>query len=461
MAEPAKTKSLQGFKSKVYDFVNLFVTQRIENTSSDLLQYGSNNLFPNDLIEILAESGTATSSVNKLDEFIQADGFNDEVAAKLKVNGEQTADELLALVSNCLATFQAFSLYIQRSPDGKIASVKYIAFEAVRKRISGGFWYNPNYGTDSYKKAEDKIYPEFKKALLTPQELAQQIKIYGAVGEVLYRYKKKVGQAIYPIPSFYSGIEDIKTDAELSKFDYETAVNSFITSAVLTIIGEVDDQVKDEKGKTDQDYLDETLKGFTGAVKDKSGKSGRSKLAVLSARTKDEVPVLQSFDTGAIMDAANGATDRIARKVARLFQVPSFLLGLESATGFNTKMLVDQIALFNKTVNNWQRMITSVFELLYPEINDWNITTFNPINYIPTEVLAKLTDDELRALAGYKPVEKKTTSSAEATLNALSTVSPLLANELLKSLDETEKRALIGLGPLKTGTADPGMPPGA
>lgn len=439
-------KAVGTFKSRVYQFINLYVPQLIKNKSKNLLLYDTDNLFPNNLIKTLAESGTATSCVNKVDQFIQADGFTEESSASLEVNSKQNADQLLSLISNCVATFQAFSLYITRTADGKINSVDYIEFEKLRKTIDGNFIYNKNFGTPEYKQIDDILYPAFKNTEITTEELSMQVKIFGLVGEVLYVYRKKAGQYTYPVPSYYSAIEDIKTDAELSKFEYETAINSYITSAILTIIGEVDDKTKDDRGKTDQDYLDETLKEFTGEVKNKKGLSGRNKLTVLSAKTKDEVPVLQNFDTKAIMDAANGATDRIARKVARLFEVPPFLIGLESATGFNTKILVDQIDIFNKTVNSWQRMISSTMELLYPNM-EWTISTFNPISYIPPEVFSKLTDDEIRAIAGYSPIEKQASDASTNVINAINTLSPLVANKVLESLTVDEIRALVGLKP--------------
>jgi len=406
--------TISTFKSKVYQFINLYVPQLIENKSKDLLLYDTDNLFPNNLIKILAESGTATACVNKVDQFIQADGFVDENTSKIQVNSEQNADQLLSLISPCIATFQSFALYVTRTADGKRNATQYIDFEKLRKTISGNFIYNKNLGTKDFKEIDNIIYPAFKKLDMTTEELAIQVEQFGNVGEIIYVYRRKVGQYTYPIPSYYSGIEDIKTDAELSKFEYEASVNSFMPSSILTIIGEVDDKTKDDKGKTSQDYLDDTLKEFTGGVKDKKGMSGRMKLAVLSAKTKEEVPVLQSFDVKAIMEAAGGATDRIARKVSRLFEVPPFLIGLESATGFNTKILVDQIDLFNKTVNSWQRMISSTMEILYPGL-DWTISTFNPISYVDPKLLEVLTTDEIRAIAGYKPLPKQTTTVPDGT----------------------------------------------
>lgn len=453
-----KTNKIQGFKSKVYNFLNLYVPQLIPNKSKDILQYGKNNLFPNELIQTIAESGTATICANKVDQFIQADGFVDKTSAATKVNENETADQILSLISSCLSYFQAFALHVRRTPDGKIGSVEYIEFEKLRKRISGGFIYNKNLGTSEYKEAENKVYPEFKKPILSPEELGLQIKTYGPTGEILYVYKKRVGQSIYPIPSYYAGIEDIKTDAELSKFEYETTVNSFLPSSILTIVGEVDNKTKDDRGKTDQDYLDDTLKEFTGAVKDKDGKSGRAKLAVLSAKTKEEVPVLQTFNIKSIMDAASSSTDRVARKVSRLYEVPPFIAGLESATGFNTKILVDQIDLFNKGINSWQRMITSVFEMLYPGKN-WTISTFNPISYIPPEVFAKLTDDEIRAIAGYAPIPIPTTETADKTIKGINSLSPLVANKVLESMTVDEIRALVALGPKPEGESLPTSTP--
>lgn len=401
-----KNIKVNKFKSKLYEFVNLFVPERIELKSKERYSYGIDDCLPQDIIKIIYESGTATSCVNKLSQFIEADGFVDETAANFKVNKEQTADELLSMIAGQMPFFNGFSLYIKRSADGNVAEVEIVEFDKLRKKINGDLVYNKNMGSKDFKESENIIYPSFKGTQITTQQLAEQIAIYGNVGEVLYVYKKKVNQFIYPVPAWYSGVEDVKTDAELSKFDYETTVNGFLPSAILTIVGEVDDKTKDDKGKTDQDYLDETLTSFTGGKKDKYGLSGRAKLAVLSAKTKEEVPVLQTFDIKSIMDAASGSTDRIARKVSRLFEMPPFLIGLESATGFNTKILVDQIDLLNKSVNNYQRMISDTMKKLFPTM-EWDISTFNPLSFIPDKVWDKLTDDEIRNIAGFAPKEIK------------------------------------------------------
>lgn len=440
-----QTSKINQFKSKVYSFVNLYVPQLVHTKSKSILNYGVNNLFPNELLKTLAESGTATSCVEKLSQFIDADGFQDESSSNLMVNEKQTADGLLTEISSAIATFSGFSLFVRRTADGKINSVEYIDFELIRKTKDGNFIYNKYYGTEWYKESEDTKYPAFKGVNITREDFAKQIQEFGSVGEIIYSFKQQAGKRIYPIPSYYAGIEDIKTDAELSKFEYETAVNSFVTSAILTIVGEVDNKTKDDRGKTDQDYLDDTLQEFTGAIKNSKGHSGRNKLTVLSAKTREEVPVLQNFDTKAIMDAASGATDRVARKVARLFGVPSFLVGLDGSTGFNTKMIVDQIDLFNKNINGIQRQISEVFETLYPSL-DWTITTFKPIGYVDSEVYAKLTDDEIRAIAGYKPLVKNVeTNESDKIITAVNSLSPLVANKVLDSLSVDEIRGLVGL----------------
>lgn len=219
-------------------------------------------------------------------------------------------------------------------------------------------------------------------------------------------------------------------------------------SAILTLVGEVDNQTKDQNGLTDQQKLDDALMSFTGA------KGGRNRLALLTAKTKDAVPVLQSYDAKAMFDAINGATDRLARKTCRHMGVPPILIGLSTAGQLgNNQELANYMELFTFSVKKYQSLIIEALKEVFPTI-DWSIAPLQLLKYLPDYVLNKLTDDEVRELGGYAPVPQAVSQSADRTINAINSLSPLVANKVLESLSRDEIRNLVGLSPTEQPTLE-------
>lgn len=394
--------------SKLYTFVNRVV--RIFDTkdySDEVIKYDVDNKFPQNLIAQLSESGTATSCMEALNQYSYADGFVDDITAKFKVNKDQDANELLEDTLQQANYFTGISWHIKRDGEGKIVSVKAIDFENCRKTKSC-IIYNPTIGC-GFDKSKDVKYSNFKGANPTPEQLSEIAAFKNdkeeMLGEILYYHKKKPGQPIYPIPPYYANISDINADAENSKFELETVCNSFLPSGILNVIGDVDDKEKDGNGKTELNYLEETAEAFTGNVKDGRGETGRQKMAVFFSKTKDEAYIFTPVSNAGQFDAIDKSSDRVSKKVARAFGVPDFLIGQGGSVGFATDVIADNITLFNNRITKVQKLATTPFKMCWPELN-LEVTQLNPIKNIPSEVLATLTEDELRELAGYKPKPK-------------------------------------------------------
>lgn len=334
----------------------------------------------------------------------------------IKVNKDQTLNQLIKKTVPYITNFQGLAWHISRDVKGLVAEIKVIPFEYVRIKGNGEFIYNPTLSlTQSYDKSKDVVYPPFKGKEISASDLKNHIKTYGAdKGEILYFFNEKPCQYIYPIPSYHSAISDIETDAENSKYELESVNNSFLPSGILTLVGEVDDKNEDEFGNTELDAIEGTLKQFTGAEKDSNGESGRQKLLVLHAKSKDEIPNYQQINNEGILTAIEASTKRVAEKVARAFGVPPFLIGLGGNVGFATNIISDNITLFNNSVLVLQDIIKEALELTLPE-NDYTLTQLTPLKYIDSAILDKLTDNELREIAGYKPLEK--TLDVQATNN--------------------------------------------
>lgn len=379
---------------KIFDFTrsiyNAFVPDT-ENKSKEIYNYGKNNDLPNQWISYIAESGVATRAVGKLSEYIFADGFNEEKSAELKVNNKQSADSLFSEVSRTVAMFDGLALHISRKTTGEIASVKSVPFQCVRKKTDGSFEFNPTYGQPKFDSTKTVTYRAYYGEKLP----IGMLKDYSA-GEILYLYNRSPFNSYYPIPDYYSQIEDIRSSSELAKFDLETVLNGFVTSMMLTFIGTFDDTTKDAYNKTELDYAKEELQMFTGQVKDSNGLSGRNKAFISFAKTRDEAPILQQFDIKGILDGSNSKREAIERAVCRLFGIHPVLMGYSDAAVLgNTQAISNASVELNKVVANRQRLIREAFEMLYPTF-DWSTSDYMPLTYIEPSLYADMTQDERR-----------------------------------------------------------------
>ena len=395
------------FKSKVYNFLNRIVTIKENKTGVDVIKYDIDNLFPQNLIRQLSESGTASACIDILNQYTYAEGLVDEELGKVIVNENgQTLNQLIKQLVPYVTTFNCVPLHITRNSTGGIGFVKVIPFEYLRKKDHETFVYNPTFSlVDTFDKNKDVIYPEFRGLKITEADYAEIVAKYGEYkGEIFYFFNKKPGQYIYPIPFYYPSISTINVDSELAKYDYESINNSFLTNGILTVVGKIDDKNEDEHGKTEFDYLSDTCNDFTGGNKDEKGETGRQKMMLLHAPTKEELPNYQSVNNEGVFSAVESLDKRNSEKVARAFGVPNFLIGLGGNVGFATNIIADNITLFNNRVLPLQDLITDAFETLFPE-KDFSMTQFVPVKYIDPVVYAQLTRAEIRALAGYKTEE--------------------------------------------------------
>jgi hypothetical protein len=424
-------------------YVKNEVAEVVLQQSKKRYSYGTNDKLPNELITAIADSGTATTCVSRLKSFIQGNGFAEESAKDFKVNPRQSADDLLSEIAPSSGIFEGFALRVLYRADGSVGSVYKVGLRHLRAMEDGRWRYNWRMGERGYKEAEDIYFRSFtpnvqpgERAKIIAEEIAQHKEQLGEIMVVFQPKEIQFGD-IYPIPDCYSGLEDIQTDAALQRQDKRNVKKGFKANVIIAMPGEVDDQTQDEDGKTDQDYLDETLLNFT--------KEDGNSIALLQGKSKDSLPEITPFPAADILNGTSGARDRVPRFVCRHFSVPPVLVGLEVAAILgNSQAIVNSLKMFVHIVNDRQRIIERAFAKLWPAM-DWAIAKLNVYDYLDPQIAAKLSSDEIRAIGGYAPIESKTPSEQEAILSAINALSPLVANKVLESMSEEEIRLLVGL----------------
>jgi hypothetical protein len=405
--------------------------------------WGSNDLLPQEFLRAISDSGTATSCVSRLRSFVYGNGFIADATKALQVNKDQTANALLSDISYGVGVFEALSLRVLFRADGEIGSVYRVPFKLLRRADNGDWIYNKWKGDSRYKKADDVTIPTYNPRA-TPEEriamIAEQMQEHGKqLGQILVDFEVKDidGGDVYPMPDAYAGLEDIETDAALQRLDRRNVKKGFKAQTIIGVPGELDRDTEDEEGMTEQERFNNDLQQFVS----EEGKS----VFVIESKNPGESVTVDTLDIAPVLNATDDMRDKVSRSVCRHFSVPPVLIGMEvSAVLGNQQALVNSMKIFIETVSQRQEMIERVMKVLYP-IHDFTIGKKSLFEYLPNEVLAKLTDDELRAMAGYAPLEKNTPSEQEQILNTLNTLSPLLAAEIVKRMPDEELFKLVGL----------------
>lgn len=387
-----KGGALSGFYRKTVKSIksvfNNAIAEILDVSGSGRYYYGVNDRLPNEIIEYVNNSGTATSCVEKLDQFTQADGFNSPLLAQTKINQKQNWNQLLSDISMNTSYLQAFALRILYRNDMKIGSIECYPYQSFR-RDRGGFRYNELMGEYGHITSEDIVMREYETGIsigLRKQRINQQIKEYGKqVGEIMYVFKKRNGRLYskYSVPNYYSGISDIIADGKLSEFELRNISQGWRGNIIISS-GPVDAVNKDANDKTEQDYWDEALGEFVG--------EDAASVIHLKGKTNEEKPTVTVLNLADLVDATDKASLRIPNRVCRLMTVPPVLVGISTPGQLgNVQELQNSMKLFQMSVLNRQNMIKESFQLLKVDLpeeyanEDFSISQLNVFDEISSQ----------------------------------------------------------------------------
>ncbi|WP_185217504.1 hypothetical protein [Sphingobacterium mizutaii] len=231
------------FNTHIEKFVKYITPKPIEPKQTDsgkMVKWGEDNLYPNFLLELISEGGSAIHGgiLSSKGNYVYGGGIIDkntgEDIGDILVSENDTLSTLLDKIVKDIVLFNAYAIKVTYSVVGTPLHYYHIPMNHLRMNKSrtkffvNDDWYNNSRTYLSY----EKYTPNFSIDNVQPKVFYHEI------------YSQGVNN-VYPSPSFKSAIEDIVTDMTISKLFSNGVSNGFSAGKFITFYGaNVDETTK-------------------------------------------------------------------------------------------------------------------------------------------------------------------------------------------------------------------------
>ena len=385
-----------------------------KDTSKEIVKWGNKNDLPQSLVDLYYGSALHQGIINGKVSYATGGGFEiiegDETAIKAFLNNgthDFTIDENASQSALDKYLLGMMVIKLVFSNDKKYSYCETIDTDICRLSSCGKFIRVSEDWTDS--KCHITSYPIYDVNLLEEGELSQVI----VVKRPSKRLKKEKG--IYPKPDYQAGLKDIEADKEISNYGLSEILNGFTGGTIINDpsgVPETQEEKDEAKKKADK---------FTGPD------NAASVIINYSDGVEEGIQVIH-LNGNQLQDRYEMVDKRVKNNILMAHSIPSgMLVGIktEGQLGGSTE-LENAFNIWNNTqIRHDQKFINDVYNWI-----------MNEVAGIPGKIALKK--------ASLYAVDAEDTS----VLTILSSISPMIASEILKRMNDQEVRDMADLKPL-------------
>lgn len=346
-----------------------------KNTQYNIIQYGSKNLYPFDLISLYNTSVTMKACVDFATNAIVGEGVDID-SMKLKDGDLQNPnyytgwDEFIRALAFDFTLYSAFAFQIIKNKDGKTYSFFHQPIETVRlEEMDEEGVINYAYLCKDW--SVPSKYPPVKIPMFGFQSDREIPK-----GEPYLFYHRQYNpvNAYYGLPTYASALNAIQAEAAFQVWDLKNISNGFTPIGALTLPSVESDEER-------QAIINNIQRLFTGA------ENSNSLMITFRDNIEDKpveyTPFVQSSNNVNLYADAN---ERTVNRIMAAFKIPSkALIGFPADnTGFSNsgEYMESAFALYNVNVaNNNRREIVDVINTLFKMNGVDTQLILKPLNY--------------------------------------------------------------------------------
>ena len=412
-----------------------------ENKTKGYTTFGEDNLYPQKLIDLYNKSPKHNAIVNQKSSYIAGDSFElfasdtlTEAKAfdKLRnINAFEDYESFNAKISQDFELFDGYYIeVIWNKAKTEIAELYHLPFQNVRLGKDCAY-----YSEDWSNNREAVIeYPMFNPMTRENKQI-YSFKMYRA------------GQGKYPLPSYIGALKYIEIDVEIGNYYLSNIKNGFFAQTVIQMF----------KGQPTPEEMRiakrRFKKNYQGAEAEESGG------LIIMYNEQNEKPAeitnLQPSDFDKQFQQLNDQVQEEIFVGHRVSNPVIFGIATPGALGQRNEIIEGYELFQTSYVEPRQKIKDAAFNSVFKYMADAKIKTTNkpPIgqDYIDLYTKGILTNDEVRQELGFEILS--TTKVASSLNDAINSLSPLVANNVLSNMTVNEKRQLAGLPPIQGGDA--------
>lgn len=304
--------------------------------------YGSDNLYPQRMLDILANSPTGTLCVRRMARFIEGRGFKDPKLYGYVINSEgQTMDDVLRLVAADLAKFKGFALHLNYNALLEIVEMHHVPFENCRigsddsDGYTGKVAVHPDWsgkkkqGGKQLKISKDtvdyiNVFNPIKEVVLSQVDFSGGVDLYS--GQILY-YSGD-GNMTYPTPMCDPVVTEMSTEEGLGNVSYRNVRNNFLPAGIL---------IKRKSSINSDDDDDEFMEGLAKFQGDTEG----NKIIGVTVETEEDAPKFEPFVAENFDKTYEATEKRTVEKIYAAFEQEKFYRIRSGSLGFSSDIATD------------------------------------------------------------------------------------------------------------------------
>jgi len=251
--------------------------QRVDLKSIGVIAYDFDNKYPQRVIDITNDSGTAKTCLKLFTKFVTGSGANDVDFGKIKINKKGlTVNKLIRKMAGSIGRNDGIAIHFNYNGLGKKTEINFIPWEFCRLTMDEGKHPNMIAIYDDWSKTKRKKMSKKDLSYVhkyDPSKVMEQVqscegkddaeKWSNYKGQVLYWTPG--GSEEYPLAPFDSVLEDMITEAQTKRFKNNTSAKSFLAShIVITNKEEADADDEDIVSEDSGESIGEALTQFAG-----------------------------------------------------------------------------------------------------------------------------------------------------------------------------------------------------
>lgn len=438
-------------------FENHKIPEFREVKNKDWVYYGEDNLYPEYLIELALRSAKHGAVLSGKVNYIYGGGLQvvekgSSLQAKANANAFIRQINKDGFLRKMIQDFEWFNgFYIEpifNKAFTKITSINYIPFSKIRVSADESKYFYSNDWKATKQDPEKTGYKEF-----TPFDLenpsANQLYYYKILSP-----KNGKDRNVYPVPEYIGACASIETDIEIANYHLNNIKTGFSVGTIINFNNGVPTpEAKEEIERS-------IKKKFQGT--DRAGS-----VAITFNTAAENAPTITSFAPNELDKQFIEIGKRVEQDIFTGHKITSpMLFGVktEGQLGGRSEM-IDAFELFQNTyIDGRQKCIEHVlneFARLQGVTSKLEIQRVQAVSngLTDSQIESAYTNEEVREKLGLPKLETKKDEGSKDIINAINSLSPLVANKVLESMTAEEIRGLVGLkgGSTKTTTTEQTM----